>query len=105
FSTILAPTTLYPLSLHDALPILSAAGGMESMSNAPYLLFHLRRGARMGNTTAVDAMIHDGLWCALENQHVGMSAELIARRYGIRSEEHTSELQSLRHLVCRLLLE
>jgi len=66
---------------------ISAAGGMESMSNAPYLLFHLRRGARMGDTTAVDAMIHDGLWCALENQHMGKAAELIARRYGISREE------------------
>src|SRR5207248_4352397 len=47
------------------------AGGMESMSNAPYLMPKAREGYRMGNATLVDAMIHDGLWCAFENYHMG----------------------------------
>src|ERR687898_628592 len=47
------------------------AGGMESMSNAPYLLPKAREGYRMGNATLVDSMIHDGLWCAFENYHMG----------------------------------
>ncbi len=66
---------------------ISVAGGMESMSNAPYLLPQMRKGARMGNISAVDSMIHDGLWCALENQHMGNSAELIARKFSISREE------------------
>ena len=59
------------------------AGGMESMSNAPYLLFQMRGGARMGDSPAVDSLIHDGLWCALENCHMGSTAEWVARKYGI----------------------
>jgi acetyl-CoA C-acetyltransferase len=65
----------------------SVAGGMESMSHAPYLLPGLRAGARLGNTEAIDSMIHDGLWCALENQHMGRAAELIARLYSISRQE------------------
>lgn len=59
------------------------AGGMESMSNAPYLLPKMRNGSRMGDTQAVDSMIYDGLWCAFENKHMGRAAELVARKYGI----------------------
>jgi acetyl-CoA C-acetyltransferase len=58
-------------------------GGMESMSQAPYLLPQARRGYRLGNATMVDAVIHDGLWCAFENHHMGHSAEFIARQCGI----------------------
>src|SRR6186713_857742 len=47
----------------------AVAGGMESMSNAPYLLPRAREGLRMGNGTIVDSMITDGLWCAFENCH------------------------------------
>src|SRR6184192_3529579 len=46
------------------------AGGMESMSNAPYLLSKAREGLRMGNAPLLDSMIHDGLWCAFENYHM-----------------------------------
>jgi acetyl-CoA C-acetyltransferase len=63
------------------------AGGMESMSNAPYLLFQMRGGARMGNSPAVDSLIHDGLWCALENCHMGSTAEWVAEKYGITREQ------------------
>ena len=59
------------------------AGGMESMSNAPYLLPNLRAGARMGHTEAKDAMILDGLWCAMTDQHMGLTGELVAENYGV----------------------
>src|ERR671935_2376750 len=54
---------------------IAVAGGMESMSNAPYLLPRVREGLRMGNGTLVDSMINDGLWCAFEQCHMGMSGE------------------------------
>ena len=63
------------------------AGGMESMSNAPYLLAKAREGLRMGNSTLVDSMIHDGLWCAFENYHMGNTGEVVAERYGVTREE------------------
>jgi acetyl-CoA C-acetyltransferase len=59
------------------------AGGMESMSNAPYLLPHARKGLRLGDSVAVDSMIRDGLWCASEDWHMGMTAELVADKYSI----------------------
>ena len=63
------------------------AGGMESMSNAPYLLQQARSGYRMGNGTLVDAMINDGLWEAYRGFHMGFAAEMIAEKYGITREE------------------
>ena len=63
------------------------AGGMESMSNAPYLLTKAREGYRMGNGTMVDSMIHDGLWCAFENYHMGNTGEVVAERYGVTRQE------------------
>jgi len=63
------------------------AGGMESMSNAPYLLPQARAGYRMGNGTLVDAMVHDGLWEAYRGFHMGVGAEMIAEKYGITREE------------------
>ncbi len=54
----------------------AVAGGMESMSNAPYLLPRVREGLRMGNGEVVDAMINDGLWCAFEQCHMGNSGEV-----------------------------
>ncbi|MFB3905909.1 MAG: acetyl-CoA C-acetyltransferase [Acidobacteriota bacterium] len=62
------------------------AGGMESMSNAPYLLFKARTGYRMGNGELVDSMIHDGLWDAYENYHMGCTAELVSRKYNVSRE-------------------
>jgi acetyl-CoA C-acetyltransferase len=59
------------------------AGGMESMSNAPYLLFGARSGWKYGDQKAVDAMIHDGLWCAFENWHMGEAAEHTAQKHGV----------------------
>ena len=63
------------------------AGGMESMSNAPYLLKQAREGLRMGDGKLVDSMIHDGLWCAFENYHMGNTGEVVAERYGVTREE------------------
>ena len=57
---------------------IAVAGGMESMSNTPYLLPRVREGLRMGNGTIVDAMIQDGLWCAFDHCHMGMSGEHVA---------------------------
>jgi acetyl-CoA C-acetyltransferase len=63
------------------------AGGMESMTNAPYLLPQARSGYRMGNGALVDAMIQDGLWDVYNNFHMGAGAEKIAARFGISREE------------------
>jgi acetyl-CoA C-acetyltransferase len=63
------------------------AGGMESMSNAPYLLPQGRKGFRMGDAKVVDSMIHDGLWCACDDQHMGMTGELVAEKHGFTREQ------------------
>jgi acetyl-CoA C-acetyltransferase len=71
------------------------AGGMESMSNAPYLLDKARTGYRMGDGRLIDAVVHDGLWCAFENIHMGNEAEVIAEKYGVtRQEQDEFALQS-----------
>ena len=62
-------------------------GGMESMTNAPYLLPKARQGYRLGNGTVVDAMINDGLWCAMDNWHMGNTGEYVAEKYGISRDE------------------
>ena len=62
------------------------AGGMESMSQAPYLLPKGREGFRMGHAQVVDSMIHDGLWCACDNWHMGMTGEAVAQKYGVSRE-------------------
>ena len=73
------------------------AGGMESMSNAPYLLPQARKGFRLGDSVAVDSMIRDGLWCASEDWHMGMTAELVADKYSIpRAEQDAYALESHR---------
>jgi acetyl-CoA C-acetyltransferase len=59
------------------------AGGMESMSRAPYLLPGTREGQRLGNGQTIDSVIHDGLWCAFENWHMGMTGEAIAEKYAV----------------------
>jgi acetyl-CoA C-acetyltransferase len=62
------------------------AGGMESMTNCPYLLPQLRQGLRLGHGTVLDSMIQDGLWDAYENFHMGMTGELVAEKYKISRE-------------------
>ena len=63
------------------------AGGMESMSNCPYLLPNARTGYRLGDQKVIDAMIWDGLWEAYENFHMGNTGELVAEKYGITRDE------------------
>ncbi len=63
------------------------AGGMESMSNAPYLLFKARDGYRLGHGEVVDAMVHDGLWDAYEDFHMGNTGEIVAEKYGITRQQ------------------
>lgn len=63
------------------------AGGMESMSQAPYLLAKARGGYRLGNDVLVDSLVHDGLWCSIGNTHMGITAENLAVRYEISREE------------------
>jgi len=61
----------------------AVAGGMESMSNCPYLLPRAREGFRMGNAEVVDSMINDGLWCAFEMCHMGNAGEVVAEHYHV----------------------
>ena len=61
----------------------AVAGGMESMSQAPFLVRGVRDGLRMGHGEMVDSMVHDGLWCAFEQCHMGMSGEVVAERYAV----------------------
>ena len=63
------------------------AGGMENMNRGPYLLPEARQGYRLGNGELLDATVHDGLWCAFENRHMGHAAEWIAREYGLTRAE------------------
>lgn len=63
------------------------AGGMENMSQAPYLSLDARNGMRMGNKTLVDSMINDGLWCAFNDYHMGITAENICDQFGLTREE------------------
>jgi acetyl-CoA C-acetyltransferase len=66
---------------------IAVAGGMESMSNTPYLLPRVREGLRMGNGTIVDSMIQDGLWCAFEQCHMGMAGEHVAEHFKVARAE------------------
>ena len=63
------------------------AGGMESMTNAPYLLPNARKGYRLGNAKIIDSMVHDGLWDIYNDYHMGITGEHVAEKYGITREE------------------
>jgi len=76
---------------------IAVAGGMESMSNCPYLLPRVREGLRMGDGTLVDSMIHDGLWDSFHNVHMGMTGEHVATSYRVsRDEQDAYALESHR---------
>ncbi|HZU04820.1 MAG TPA: acetyl-CoA C-acetyltransferase [Chloroflexota bacterium] len=76
------------------------AGGMESMSQGPHLLRQARSGIRLGHAELLDATVHDGLWCAFEQHHMGNAAEAIARKYGItREAQDAYALESHRRAV------
>lgn len=71
------------------------AGGQESMSQAPYVVPKARTGLRMGHGEILDTMIHDGLWCAFNNYHMGITAENLAKKYAIsRAEQDAFAAQS-----------
>jgi acetyl-CoA C-acetyltransferase len=63
------------------------AGGMESMSQAPHLVWGVREGVKFGEVKMVDSMILDGLWCAFDNQHMGMTGEIVAEKFGATRQE------------------
>jgi acetyl-CoA C-acetyltransferase len=63
------------------------AGGMESMTNAPYLLPQARKGYRLGNSQIIDSVVNDGLWDIYNNYHMGMTGENVAEKYGITREQ------------------
>src|SRR6476619_1211105 len=62
---------------------IAIAGGMESMTNAPYVIPKARSGARLGNAEMLDTLIHDGLWCAFDDHHMGAGADALNREYGV----------------------
>lgn len=66
---------------------IAVAGGMESMTNAPFILPKARGGARLGDSPMLDAMIHDGLWCAFDDRHMGSGTDAINTELGIGREE------------------
>jgi acetyl-CoA C-acetyltransferase len=79
------------------------AGGMENMNMAPYLLLQGRTGYRLGHGKVLDAVVHDGLWCPFEDQHMGMGAEWIARTCHIgRESQDRFALESHRRAVAAI---
>ncbi len=79
------------------------AGGMESMSNAPYLLPQAREGFRIGHAKVVDSMIHDGLWDAFEDFHMGNTGEIVAEKYRIsRQQQDEYALNSHRKTIAAI---
>ena len=88
--------------------LIVVAGGIESMTNAPYLLPQARKGYRLGNAQIIDSMVHDGLWDIYNNYHMGITGENVAEKYGItREEQDEFALNSHRKAVaatkeCRL---
>src|ERR671925_1112699 len=79
------------------------AGGMESMTNAPYLLPQARKGYRLGNAQIIDSMVHDGLWDVYNNYHMGTTGENVAEKYGIsRGEQDQYALNSHRKAVAAI---
>jgi acetyl-CoA C-acetyltransferase len=79
------------------------AGGMESMSNCPYLLPKAREGLRLGNGELVDSMIHDGLWDAYEDYHMGCTGEIVAEKYSVtRRQQDEYALGSHRKAVAAI---
>jgi len=81
----------------------AVAGGMESMSGAPYLLKGARQGYRLGNGELIDSMINDGLWCAFDDWHMGCTGEVVAERYHVtRDEQDQYALDSHRKAIAAI---
>ena len=83
----------------------AVAGGMESMSNCPYMLTRAREGIRMGNAEVLDSMIHDGLWCSLENQGMGIACEAVVERYGVSREDQDAFAAASHHKAAQAIRE
>lgn len=83
----------------------AVAGGMESMSNCPYLLPRAREGFRMGNAEVVDSMVHDGLWCSLEHWHMGLAGEAVADRYAVSREDQDAFAAASHHKAAQAIRE
>ncbi|MCH7748386.1 MAG: acetyl-CoA C-acetyltransferase [Acidobacteria bacterium] len=84
---------------------IAVAGGMESMSNCPYMLTRAREGFRMGNAEVVDAMVHDGLWCSLEHWHMGRAGEAVAERYAVSREDQDTFAAASHHKAAQAIRE
>ena len=84
---------------------IAVAGGMESMSNCPYMLPRAREGFRMGNAEVVDSMLHDGLWCSLEHWHMGLAGEAVADRYGVTREDQDTFAAASHHKAAQAIRE
>jgi acetyl-CoA C-acetyltransferase len=79
------------------------AGGMESMSNAPYLLMKAREGYRLGHGRILDSTIQDGLWCAFDDQHMGCTGEVVAERFNVsRAEQDEYAVNSHRKAMAAI---
>ena len=79
------------------------AGGMESMSNAPHLLPGARKGYRLGHAQVLDANTHDGLWCSINDEGMGLTGERVAEKYAIgREEQDAYSLESHRRATVAL---
>ncbi|MCY4510569.1 MAG: acetyl-CoA C-acetyltransferase [Acidobacteria bacterium] len=83
----------------------AVAGGMESMSNCPYMLTRAREGMRMGNAEVLDSMLHDGLWCSLENQGMGVACEAVVERYGVSRDDQDAFAAASHHKAARAIRE
>ena len=83
----------------------AVAGGMESMSNCPYMLPRAREGFRMGNAEVVDSMVHDGLWCSLEHWHLGLAGEAVADRYAVSREDQDAFAAASHHKAAQAIRE
>ena len=79
----------------------AVAGGMESMSNTPYALPRLREGLRMGNAQMLDLMIHDGLWCAFEDWHMGQSGEIVASEHHVSRQDQDEYAAESHHRAAK----
>jgi len=83
----------------------AVAGGMESMSNCPYLLKGAREGLRMGNGEVIDSMINDGLWCSFEDWHMGNAGEVVAECYHVSREAQDEYAAASHHKAARATAE
>ena len=83
----------------------AVAGGMESMSTCPYMLSRAREGLRMGNTEMVDSMLHDGLWCSLENWGMGLACEAVVDRYNVSRNDQDAFAAASHQKAARAIRE